>query len=124
MLDVLCLDIHMQSPPVTPSRKHEQPDSSLAVDLQGASRTTGGILRGCAQGNVFNNADAELVSDYGIERRIGRVQVYTAYADPTMVKPDMELKHEVTPKLTKVLKVLSRKYSPIQSMALVYIWIY
>jgi hypothetical protein len=124
MLDVLCLDIHMQSPPVTPSRKHEQPDSSLAVDLQGASRTTGGILRGRAQGNVFNNADAELVSDYGIERRIGRVQVYTAYADPTMVKPDMELKHEVTPKLTKVLKVLSRKYSPVRSMALVYIWIY
>ena len=97
---------------------------SLAVDLQGASRTTGGILCGRAQGNVFNNADAELVSDYGIEHRIGQVQVYTVYADPTMVKPDMELKHEVTPKLTKVLKVLSHKYSPIRSMALVYIWIY
>ena len=124
MLDILCLDIHTQSPPVTPSRKHEQPDSSLAVDLQGASCTTGGILRGHAQGNVFNNADAELVLDYGIEPRIGQVQVYTAYADPTMVKPDMELKHEVTPKLTKVLKVLSRKYSPIQSMVSVYIWIY
>jgi len=125
MLDVLSLDIHMQSPPVSPSRKHVQrSDTSPAVDLQGASRTTGGILRGRAQGNVFNNADAELALDYGLERRVGRVQVYTAYADPTTVKPDMELKHEVTPKLTKVLKVLSRKYSPIRSMVSVYIWIY
>jgi len=97
---------------------------SLAVNLQGASRTTGGILCGRAQGNVFNNADTELVLDYGIEPRIGWVQVYTAYADPTMVKPDMELKHEVTPKLMKVLKVLSRKYSPVWSMVSVYIWIY
>ena len=124
MLDVLCLDIHMQSPPVTPSQKHEQPNSSLAVDLQGASRTTSGILCGHAQGNVLNNADAELVLDYGIEPHIGWVQVYTAYADPTVVKPDMELKHEVTPKLMKVLKVLSRKYSPVWSMVSVYIWIY
>ena len=116
MLDVLCLDIHMQSPPVTPSQKHvEQPNSSPAVDLQGASHTTSGILCGHAQGNVFNNADAELVSNYGLECHIGWVQVYTAYADPTMVKPDMELKHEVIPKLTEVLKVLSFKYSPVWS---------
>ena len=107
MLDVLCLDIHMQSPPHL--------NRSPTIDLQGASHVTGGILRGRAQGNVFNNADVDL-ADYGLEHRIGRVQVYTAYADPTLVKPDMELKHEVTPKLTKVLRVLSRKYSPVRSM--------
>ncbi|KAF8220525.1 hypothetical protein L208DRAFT_1333241 [Tricholoma matsutake] len=37
----------MASPPGTPSR-HE---------LQGASHITGGILRGRAQGNVYNIAD-------------------------------------------------------------------
>jgi len=107
MLDPWCLDIHMQSPP----RLNRSP----MIDLQGASRVTGGILRGRAQGNVFNNADA-IPLDYGLEHRIGRVQVYTAYADPTIVKPHMELKHAVTPNLTKVLRVLSRKYSPVRSM--------
>ena len=31
--------------------------SPLAMDANGASCTTGGILRGRAQGNVFNHAD-------------------------------------------------------------------
>ena len=54
--------------------------------------------------------------DYGLECCIGWVQVYTTYADPTIVKPNMELKNEVTPKLTKVLRVLSHQYSPVHSM--------
>lgn len=93
-------------------------NSSPSIDLQGASRVTGGILRGRAQGNVFNNADADcdVALDPGFEHRIGRVQVYTTYADPTITKPHMELKHQVTPKLTQVLRVLSRKYSPVRSM--------
>jgi len=65
---------------------------------------------------VFNNADADLMSGHGLEHCMGRVQVYTAHADPTVVKADMELTHEVMPKLTQVLKVLARKYSPIRSM--------
>ena len=116
MLDILCLDIHMQSPPVSPSRKQVDCKLSSTIDLQGAFWITGGTLCGRAQGNMFNNADAELTFDYVLEHRIGQIQVYTTYADPTIVKPDMELKHKVTPKLTEVLRVLSRKYSPIHSM--------
>src|SRR5882757_1549832 len=41
------LDVHMTSPPTSPSR-----------NLQGASRTTGGFSRGRAMGNTFNYADA------------------------------------------------------------------
>ena len=94
----------------------ESPCTSPSIDLQGASRVTGGILCGRAQGNVFNNADADLTLDPGFEHHIGWVQVYTAYADPTITKPHMELKHQVTPKLTQVLRVLSHKYSPVRSM--------
>jgi len=113
MSDVLSLDICMQSPSVSPSQQQVEPP---AVDLQGSSRISGGILRGRAMGNVFNNADADPVSGYGFERCMGRVQIYTAQADPTIVKPDMELKHEVTPRFTKVLQVLGRRYSPVRSM--------
>ena len=102
----------MQSPPASPSQQHR----NSMIDLQGASRVTGGILRGQAQGNVFNNADADLMPVPGLEHRIGRVQVYTAHADPNIVKADMELTHEVIPKLTPVLKTLACKYSPVRSM--------
>ena len=98
------LDIHMLSPPLSPT-----------MDLQGASRITGGILRGRALGNVYNNADADLISGSGLERRMGRVQFYTSPADPTTTNPDFELDHEVTPRLTKVLRALVRKYSPVRS---------
>jgi len=117
MLDVLSLDIYMQSPPASPSWKQvEHSNTSLTIDLQGASHTTGGILHGQAQGNVFNNADADPVLDYGLEHCIGQIQVYTSHTDPAIVKPNMELKHEVTSKLTKVLQVLSCKHSSVWSM--------
>jgi hypothetical protein len=105
----------MQSPPVSPSRQRLDHGNST-INLQGSSCITGGILCGQAQGNVFNNAVADLMPGHGLERRIGRVQVYTTHADPTVVKADMELTHEVMPKLTQVLKVLARKYSPVRSM--------
>src|ERR1700676_3008792 len=87
-----------------------------SIDLQGASRVTGGILHGRAQGNVFNNADADIALDPGFKHCVGQVQVYTTYADPAITKPHMELKHQVTPKLQQVLRVLSRKYSPVCHM--------
>ena len=98
----------MASPPVSPSRQQTS-------SLQGSSRVTGGILRGRALGNVFNNAEACDVFGSEHESRIGRVQIYTVPADPTTAKPNMELKHEVTPKLIPVLKALGRKYSPVRS---------
>ena len=64
-------------------------------------------------GNVFN---ADPISGYGFEPHMGWVQIYTAQADLTIVKLDMELKHEVTPRLTKILQVLGHRYSPVHSM--------
>ena len=105
----------MRSPPVSPSPRQPNRHNSI-IDLQGASHVTGGILRGRAQGNVFNNADADLMSGHRFEHRTGQVQVYTAHADLNIVKADMELTHEVMPKLPQVLKTLAHKYSPVRSM--------
>jgi hypothetical protein len=93
----------MKSPPASPPH----------FELGGASRVTGGILRGRAYGNVFNHADAEM--EFGLESRIGKVQVYTAHVDPSHTKPEMVLKHKVTPKLKPILKALARGYSPVRS---------
>lgn len=96
------IDVPMASPPTSPAR-----------GLRGASRTSGGIIRGRALGNVFNFADAD--SSLGSESRIGRVNVYLDNVDPGTVKPKMVLKTEVTPRLKPVLKNLARRYSPIRS---------
>lgn len=100
----------MNSPPASPPR----------FDLGGASRVTGGILRGRAYGNVYNHADAEMM--FNLESRMGKIHIYTTRADPTLVKPDMVLKHKVTPKLKPILKALSRGYSPVRSKLYIYIF--
>jgi len=94
------------------------PPGSPGFELDGASRATGGILCGCAYGNVFNHADAEEVMKF-LEPRMGKVQVYTSRVDPTVTKPDMVLKHKVTPKLKPILKALARGYSPVRSKLLI-----
>ena len=52
----------MMSPPTTPRHDRDvqmtSPVHSPSLGLQGASRITGGLFRGRAQGNVFNFADA------------------------------------------------------------------
>lgn len=87
--------------------------------LYGASRVTGGVFRGRAQGNVFNNADADELIQYNMQPHMGKVQVYVSDVDPTVTKPKWSLKHKVTSKLKPVLKALSRQYSPISSKFLV-----
>jgi hypothetical protein len=101
----------MHSPPTSPPRKT---GVNPQFDLAGASRVTGGVLRGRAQGNVFNFADADEVMQQGLGPKVGKVQVYTSHADPIVAKPYMVFKHEVTHKLTPVLKTLGRKYSPVR----------
>ena len=96
------LDVHMTSPPTSPSH-----------GLQGASCTTDGVLHGWAQGNVFNYADADDVFDMGPQR--GKIHVYTLQWDPTVHKPDMTLTTEVAPTLKPVLKALARSFSPVRS---------
>src|SRR5271168_1228951 len=93
----------MNSPPVSPSR----------FELAGASRVTCGILRGQAYGNVYNHSDAETM--FSSDSQIGKVHVYTAHVDPTLAKPDMVLKHKVTPNLKTILKALAQGYSPVCS---------
>ena len=101
----------MNSPPASPPR----------IELSGASRVTGGIFRGRAYGNVFNHADVGTIFDS--ETRMGKIHVYTSRVDPTLAKPDMVLKHKVTPKLKPILKALARGYSPVRSMSLIIFWI-
>jgi hypothetical protein len=75
---------------------------------------TGGILRGRAQGNVFNFADAttELQNQ---DSAMGKVYVYTTHGDPHTSKPYMTMKHEVTTDLAPVLEDLATRYSPVRS---------
>ena len=94
----------MASPPGSPSH-----------NLQGTSRTMGGIIRGQALGNVFNHADAPKKQQDRRELRMGRIHIYTSHIDPTQNKAHMGFKHEVTPRLKPILKALARSYSPVHS---------
>ena len=84
---------------------------------QGASRTEGGIFRGCAMGNVFNfgDADEHPMPDQTRSKIMGCVLVYD---DRSSDDPWFTMKHEVTPNLKDVLTHLSEKHSPIQSVYL------
>ena len=57
--------------------------SPLAMDANGASCTTGGILCGQAQGNVFNHAD--VADQVHVEPHMGKVYVYQSL--PMMTLP-------------------------------------
>jgi hypothetical protein len=106
----------MGSPPVSRVGRSElQRSMSPTLELHGASRVTGGVLRGRAHGNVFNHADADGVMGFNMGPRMGKVQIFMTRVDPTITKPDMVLKHKVTPKLNPILKSLARGYSPIRS---------
>ena len=80
---------------------------SPAFELGGASQVTGGVLCGRSHGNVFNHADADEMMDFNMGPWMGRVQVFMTCVDPIATKPDMVLKHEVTPKLKSILKSLA-----------------
>lgn len=108
------LDVCMASPTCLP-RSELRHSMSPTVELHGASRVTGGVLRGRAYGNVFNHADADGMMDFNMGPRMGRVHIFMTRADPMATKPDMVLKHEVTSKLKPILKSLARGYSPIRS---------
>jgi len=83
--------------------------------LHGASRTTGGLLRGRALGNVFNFGDHMNV-DHQISKVVGTVHIYTTHGDPELLKPYMMLKHEVTNGIAPILKKLGSSYSPVKSL--------
>jgi len=101
----------MKSPPVSP--RH---------NLQGFSRTTGGIIHGQVLGNAYNHADT---SDLWLELDLslaipGKVYLYDVIADSSSfdlatVKPSHILKIDASPTLAPVLTKLACKYSPVQS---------
>ena len=89
----------------------DSPPDNLFL-LQGASRTTGGIICGRAHGNVYNFADGvDFEQQPGLV--MGRVHVYTGHKDS---HPEMTMKHKVTRTLAPVLQNLAMKYSPVKSV--------
>jgi hypothetical protein len=105
------LDIQMHSPDNSPKR------------LQGASRTTGGVLRGRAYGNVFNFADARDILDQGPQHGMasrGRVYIYVSPLNPTtldpeQMKPMATVKVTTSPTVTPMLQQVTRRFSPVRS---------
>jgi hypothetical protein len=87
------------------------PHNSPSRNLQGASRTTGGIFRGRALGNVFNFADADV--EVQMSPVMGKVFIYTEHVTPTQSRPFMSLKHEVVRYLGPILKKLATRYPVI-----------
>jgi len=89
--------------------------------LYGSSRTTGGIIRGRAFGNMLNAAD---INDHIEETHFpvpGRVLVYSSPEDPAnlnigMMKPTLFVKHDVTPSIQPILSKVGGRYSPIRSI--------
>ena len=89
-------------------------------DLQGASRTTGGVFRGRAVGNVLNVADAVMMStaeDPG-PAITGRVLIYENKTDN---EPAFTMKHIVTSDLRPILTRLAEKHPPIRSESLLHV---
>jgi hypothetical protein len=84
-------------------------------DLQGASRTTGGIFRGRALGNVFNVGDCKDDLESNIGSMVGKVKVFMAGEDPSTKKPQMTLKVKVGGDLAPVLDAVAKRFSPVKS---------
>jgi hypothetical protein len=86
-------------------------------DLQGASRTIGGVFRGRAHGNMFNLGDSEEVSESN-RPMMGKLKVFGAGQDPSANKPQMALRVKIAGSLAPVLGQLAKRYSPVESKQL------
>jgi hypothetical protein len=98
----------MDSPP--PLSRHE---------LQGASRTTGGIFRGRAYGNNPNIADLA-VPENSLIPLIGKIYLYITANDPatwdfTTMKHHFIIKINVMSSLAKILMEIGDRHSPVRS---------
>ena len=96
--------------------EHKRPDTPPA---QGSSRTTGGVLRGRAMGNVFNFPDApDILEDTPVPAK-GTLRLYSDLAhQPSIHKPILTMKTDAKPTLGPILQKLARSYSPVRSMCL------
>ena len=82
--------------------------------LQGASCTTGGIIRGKAHGNVLSLADAPEVLGDKLKLPEGEVRVFTSLVDPTDVKATLVVKATTDTSLIVILKQMRKKYCPME----------
>jgi len=76
---------------------------------------TRGVLRGQAQGNVYNMADKIKADDFVTKDVTGKVHIFRLHGNPENMEPYMTVKTKVTNTLGPILKKLRAQYSPIQS---------
>ena len=111
--------------------------SSSESDRRGASRTTGGLFRGNATGNVLNWGDASMcfymlffsavyffpsddmdVDTQNDQQSVGKVLLYTSQERND--NPAMTMKLQTTTELPSVLDKLAQKFSPIRSKYIIF----
>ena len=105
----------MHSPPASPP-------------MYGASRTTGGVFRGCAVGNAPNAADYSNHDNQDYVGPVpGQILLYVSQDDPACLVPESltayaRLRYDYSPKtpIAPVLEKIARKYSPVRSAHLTY----
>ena len=104
------IDILMQSPQNSPPKLH------------GASRTSGGIFRGQATGNVLNAADFSNPNNNEYIGPVrGQINIYLSQDDPARLSPDSliayaRVPYDYAPKtpIAPVLEKVARRYSPVR----------
>jgi len=108
---------HSNAPTAPPTRNSSP---SQVEDLQGASRTTGGFIRGKATGGHFKWGDASQFVDHGSELQsapLGKVLLYASRDEDA--NPHLSINTQTVNQLPPILKKLSAKYSPIRSKCIV-----
>ena len=101
----------MHSPPTSPPK-------------YGASRTTGDVFRGCAEGNALNAADyANHDKDDYIGPVPGQILLYLSQDNPAGLAPEsltayacLAYDYSTKTPIAPVLEKIARKYSPVRSM--------
>ena len=102
--------------PTAPPTRDPSPSQFEDQDLQGASRTTGGIFRGKATGGHLKWGDAPQFMDEGPEYQsapMGKVFLFSSHDEDA--RPHLSITTQTASQLPPILKKLSAKYSPIRS---------
>ena len=94
-----------------------------SLPLMGSSRTSGGILRGCAQGNVPNHADLATVNDEIKVPVKGEVHLYITDQYPRHInfdllrgESDLVVMANVVESMAPILNMVAHKESVIKSV--------
>lgn len=97
-------------------------ETPLAIDPQGASRSSGGLFRGHALGNAYNLADMEhLALDEESLPLQGQVYYYISGANPstltdiTKMQPSGTFQHTKVSTVAPVLVRLGRLFPPLKA---------